>query len=83
MNEVFKSINDVDYEAAKWIDARFSLQDSKAGRNKFEEGHIKGALYWDLEQDLSDMSKQRAGRHPLPDKETLTALFQNSGLELQ
>ena len=82
MNEVFKSINDVDYEDVKWIDTRFSLQDSKAGRNKFEEGHIKGALYWDLEQDLSDMSKQRAGRHPLPDKETLTALFQNSGLEL-
>ena len=83
MNEVFKSINDVGCDNAKWIDARFSLQDSRLGRKSFEVGHIKGALYWDLENDLSDMTKQQAGRHPLPDKEKLTALFQKSGLKLE
>ncbi|MFC5603300.1 sulfurtransferase [Sporosarcina koreensis] len=81
MSEVFKSINEVDVQDIKWIDARFSLQDNELGRKKFEEGHIKGAMYWDLEDDLSDMTK-KTGRHPLPDKETLTALFRQSGLEL-
>ncbi|MCG7343071.1 sulfurtransferase [Sporosarcina sp. ACRSL] len=81
MSEVFKSIKDVNGDDVKWIDARFSLQDNKAGRKKFEEGHIKGALYWDLEEDLSDMTV-KSGRHPLPDKEKLTALFRKSGLEL-
>jgi thiosulfate/3-mercaptopyruvate sulfurtransferase len=81
MSEVFKSVKDVDIQEVKWIDARFSLQDAEAGRKNYEKGHIKGALYWDLEDDLSDMSK-KTGRHPLPDKEKLTALFRNSGLEL-
>lgn len=81
MSEVFKSINELDIKDAKWVDARFSLQDSELGRKNFEIGHIKGASYWDLEDDLSDMTK-KIGRHPLPDKETLTALFRNNGLEL-
>ncbi|MFS0687869.1 sulfurtransferase [Sporosarcina sp. 179-K 8C2 HS] len=81
MSEVFKSIKDVEIHDVKWIDARLSLQESDAGRKNFEEGHIKGALYWDLEDDLSDMTKN-TGRHPLPDKQTLTELFRKSGLEL-
>ncbi|WP_432358992.1 sulfurtransferase [Sporosarcina sp. UB5] len=81
MSEVFKSIKDVDIHDVKWIDARFSLQESEAGRKKYKEGHIKGALYWHLDDDLSDMTK-KAGRHPLPDQETLTTLFRKSGLEL-
>lgn len=82
MTQVFKSINEVALDDVKWIDARFSLQDKKAGEKKFKEGHIKGAVYWDLEQDLSDMAK-RDGRHPMPEKESLLALFRRSGLELE
>lgn len=81
MSEVFKSIKDVNINDVKWIDARFSLQDPSSGRKKFEEAHIAGAVYWDLEDDLSDMSKQQ-GRHPMPDKESLIALFRESGLQL-
>jgi len=81
MSKVFKSVKDVDVKDVKWIDARFSLQDTEAGRKNYEKGHIKGALHWDLEDDLSDMSK-KTGRHPMPDKEALTALFRKSGLEL-
>ncbi|WP_262173041.1 sulfurtransferase [Saccharococcus sp. Marseille-Q5394] len=81
MSDVFKSVNELDTKDVKWIDARFSLQDSELGRKKFEEGHIKEALYWHLENDLSDMTK-KAGRHPLPAKESLTLLFRKSGLEL-
>lgn len=81
MTEVFKSIKNVDSQEVKWIDTRFSLQDARAGQRKFQEGHVQGAVYWDLEKDLSDMTKQ-AGRHPMPDKESLVELFRSSGLEL-
>lgn len=81
MGTVFKSIKEVDVQQVKWIDARFSLQDKNAGKKKYKEGHIKGAVYWDLEDDLSDMN-QKSGRHPLPDHHALTSLFRNSGLHL-
>lgn len=79
MAKVFVSVDEVNSEQAKWIDARFSLQDSGEGRRQYGESHISGAVYWDLEEDLSDMSK-KAGRHPMPEKEALTELFRRSGL---
>ncbi|WP_040286693.1 sulfurtransferase [Sporosarcina koreensis] len=63
----------------RWIDARFSLQDPEAGRRQYDEGHIRGAVHWDLEKDLSDMTA-KGGRHPLPSRDRLTALFRKSGL---
>lgn len=81
MTNVFVSVQNVDTKNTKWIDTRFSLQDIEAGRNKYAESHIAGAVYWDLERDLSDMTKS-AGRHPMPEKEALTELFRVSGLAL-
>lgn len=81
MTQVFISVNDVDVSKIIWIDSRFALADRLLGRQKYVEEHIKGAIYWDLEQDLSDMTST-AGRHPMPTKEQLTALFQRSGLQL-
>lgn len=81
MAKVFKSINEVAIDKVKWIDTRFSLQDSASGRKKFGVNHIEGAVYWHLEDDLSDMSIKQ-GRHPMPSKDSLTELFRNSGLQL-
>ncbi|WOV89062.1 sulfurtransferase [Sporosarcina oncorhynchi] len=81
MTKVFTSITEVAIDEVKWIDTRFSLQDKSSGRKKFEESHISGAVYWDLEEDLSDMSKKQ-GRHPMPSKDSLTVLFRASGLQL-
>ncbi|MDW0111576.1 sulfurtransferase [Sporosarcina saromensis] len=81
MQNVFKSITQVDAQVVKWIDTRYALQNPALGLQKYGEKHVEGALYWDLEKDLSDMTKD-AGRHPLPDKEALTHLFRKSGLEL-
>lgn len=80
MGNVFKSINDIAVDGVKWVDARYSLQDENWGKKKFEEGHIKDAVHWDLGKDLSDL-KLKSGRHPLPDKDELTSLFRESGLE--
>ncbi|MCG7333839.1 sulfurtransferase [Sporosarcina sp. ACRSM] len=82
MAEVFKSASEVDFEKTKWIDTRFNLQDEQEGKRKYAESHVAGAIYWDLEEDLSDMTK-REGRHPMPAKEALTELFQKSGLSLE
>ena len=48
-------------------DCRFLLGQPNAGRKAYEAGHIPGALYWDLEQDLSGPAGKHGGRHPLPD----------------
>lgn len=79
MADVFISIKDLEFSETKWVDTRFSLQDAEAGKQKYKEGHVTGAVYWDLEDDLSDMTKFD-GRHPLPEKAALTELFRKSGL---
>ncbi|WP_342509950.1 sulfurtransferase [Sporosarcina sp. FSL K6-2383] len=81
MTKVFVSVKDVDYKTAKWIDTRFFLQDVQEGQQKYGQSHVSGAVYWDLERDMSDMTKT-AGRHPMPEKEALTNLFRKSGLSL-
>ncbi|MCG3087682.1 sulfurtransferase [Sporosarcina cyprini] len=81
MTAVFVTGESLKGQSVKWIDTRFSLQDPKKGRGDYEAGHISGAVYWDLEKDLSDMSKP-SGRHPLPDQQDLTELFRKSGLSL-
>lgn len=73
-------INTTDTENHKWIDARFDLKDPSAGRKLYEQEHIAGAVYWDLEKDLSDMSAPQ-GRHPMPSDQQLTELVRASGLD--
>ena len=68
-------------EPYKLIDTRFSLLDVNEGFAMYEAAHIEGAIYWDLNKDLSDMASNE-GRHPMPSKEQLTALFERSGLVL-
>ena len=48
------------------VDARFALNDSRAGRARFLAGHLPGAVYADLNDDLSDMQRVGHGRHPVP-----------------
>lgn len=54
------------------LDCRFALEDPDYGRSSYAEGHIAGAQFADLEQDLSGpVIKGVTGRHPLPDAQTL------------
>jgi thiosulfate/3-mercaptopyruvate sulfurtransferase len=48
------------------LDCRFSLADAQIGRQQYNVGHIPGAHYLDLNQDLSSPVCQHGGRHPLP-----------------
>lgn len=49
------------------IDCRFSLSDADAGGYAYRHGHLPGARYAHLDNDLSAPITSRTGRHPLPD----------------
>lgn len=59
--------------APDWVvvDCRFNLMDIGAGRRAYREGHIPGAYYAHLDQDLSGPVSATTGRHPLPDPAVL------------
>jgi thiosulfate/3-mercaptopyruvate sulfurtransferase len=62
------------------FDTRFNLQDVQAGRKAYEEGHIPGAFYLDLDQDLSAPKAEHGGRHPLPNIDDLAKKLESLGL---
>jgi len=55
------------------VDARFSLADPQSGAALYAQGHLPGALYADLNRDLSDPDRTGHGRHPLPDSDAFAA----------
>ena len=50
-------------------DCRFDLADPTIGKKSYEESHIPGAIYVDLDKDLSAEKNGSNGRHPLPSPE--------------
>ncbi|MDH5632939.1 MAG: sulfurtransferase [Gammaproteobacteria bacterium] len=63
------------------IDCRFTLTDPGAGLRSFQEGHIPGARYANLNDDLSSPVTETTGRHPLPDVEALAAKLGQWGID--
>lgn len=66
-SELYQRLND---ETLVVIDTRFDLKDVEAGRRAYETGHVPGAVYFDLDKDLSGQKGEQGGRHPLPDAKT-------------
>jgi thiosulfate/3-mercaptopyruvate sulfurtransferase len=62
------------------VDCRFQLSDPAAGRAAYLRGHIPGAIYADLERDLSGPVTADSGRHPLPERQPLEATFGLMGI---
>ncbi|WP_042199956.1 sulfurtransferase [Paenibacillus camerounensis] len=62
------------------VDCRFTLGKPQAGRESFELEHIPGAVYLDLELDLSGPVTEHGGRHPLPDPQVLSARLSRLGI---
>ncbi len=63
------------------IDCRFDLLKPAAGRLAYDEGHIPGARYADLDRDLAGPVTVQSGRHPLPDPEQFAALLGSWGVQ--
>ena len=62
-------------------DVRWDGMSPGSGRAAFECGHIPGAIYFDLDDDLSDRSDLTRGRHPLPDPSVFVETLRRKGLD--
>lgn len=63
------------------IDARFSLADADQGAREYAEGHVPGAVYAHLDDDLSGpIVRGATGRHPLPSVDRAASVFSRLGI---
>jgi len=62
-------------------DCRFDLIDPSAGKKSYLEGHIPGAIYVDLDVDLSGKANGQNGRHPLPTPEAWAQTKSHLGMD--
>jgi thiosulfate/3-mercaptopyruvate sulfurtransferase len=67
----------------RWVvvDCRFSLADPAAGRRAYDAGHLPGARYAHIEEDLSSPVTPTSGRHPLPPPNTLAEKLGRWGID--
>jgi thiosulfate/3-mercaptopyruvate sulfurtransferase len=63
----------------RFVDCRWDLADPGAGRRAYLEGHVPGAVYLDVERDLSAPAG-RGGRHPLPAPDDFAAAAGRAGI---
>lgn len=68
-----------DGERPTILDVRWQLTEPD-GRAAFERGHIPGAVYVSLEDELSDHTVTGRGRHPLPSGRDLEAAARRWGV---
>lgn len=63
------------------VDCRFELADPSRGRAEYLAGHIPGAVYAHLDEQLSAPRSGNTGRHPLPSPAAFAQTLGNWGLE--
>ncbi|MBV8067199.1 MAG: sulfurtransferase [Candidatus Eremiobacteraeota bacterium] len=61
------------------FDCRHSLADFSLGRHLYDESHIPGAFFADVESDLAGTKTGANGRHPLPDPESFARFLRARG----
>ena len=71
-------VEDLDGLDAVVVDTRLALTGA-SGYQRYEAGHIPGAAYLDVDDDLAAPPGVR-GRHPLPDPERFAAAVRRAGI---
>jgi thiosulfate/3-mercaptopyruvate sulfurtransferase len=64
----------------QFVDCRWELNAPERGRELYLAGHIPGASFLDVDEDLSDVSVAGQGRHPLPSAERFAAAASRAGI---
>jgi thiosulfate/3-mercaptopyruvate sulfurtransferase len=64
----------------QFVDCRWELGAPEKGRELYLAGHIPGASFLDVDEDLSDLSVAGQGRHPLPGAERFAAAAGRAGI---
>lgn len=77
VDELARCIDEVEIRI---IDCRFDLFAPTAGRESYLAAHIPGAVYADLDRDLSAPVNASSGRHPLPALASISATFSRLGI---
>jgi thiosulfate/3-mercaptopyruvate sulfurtransferase len=67
-------------EEVRIVDVRWYLDRSKSGQAAYEAGHLPGAVWLDIDTDLSEPATPSAGRHPLPSPEHFAAALARVGI---
>ena len=62
------------------VDVRADLADPAWGRARYLEGHLPGAVFADMDRDLSAPKIGTNGRHPLPGVERMAEVFGRLGI---
>ncbi|PKK40243.1 Thiosulfate sulfurtransferase, rhodanese [Clostridiaceae bacterium JG1575] len=70
-------------EPIRFVDVRFDLKDPALGRALYEKSHLKGAVFLDLEKDLSAPKRHGTGNHPLPERNKIQERLSQLGLSPQ
>lgn len=63
------------------FDCRHDLKNTEYGRQAYARGHIPGALFLHLDEDLSGVKNGRNGRHPLPDIDDFARRMSRCGVD--
>jgi thiosulfate/3-mercaptopyruvate sulfurtransferase len=63
------------------FDCRHDLKNTEYGRQAYARGHIPGALFLHLDDDLSGVKDGRNGRHPLPDPDSFARRMAACGVD--
>ena len=66
------------------VDTRWYLDPARKGHDAFRAGHIPGAIFLDVEQDLAAPGGRRGGplgRHPWPDADQLARVMGAAGID--
>jgi thiosulfate/3-mercaptopyruvate sulfurtransferase len=70
----------LDDPALRLVDVRFDLGDPSSGRAAYLRGHLPGAVFFDLDRDLSLPPGAHGGRHPLPDMDDFARTLGRHGI---
>lgn len=63
------------------VDCRWKLGEQGAGERLYEQGHIRGATFLDVDRDLSaPAGDASAGRHPLPGRREFERAARRAGI---
>ena len=87
MNEITPLVSAVwlleNLEKVVLVDVRFALGKPDFGLESYRAGHLPGAVFLDLERDLSSpvRNDRVGGRHPLPDPQTLATKISSMGID--
>lgn len=75
--ELERHLGDPDYVV---VDTRHDLMDPAKGRRLYAQGHVPGAHFLSVDDDLSGEKIGTNGRHPLPDLDTFAAKINACGV---